>query len=201
MQLFWIQKKPSIKRVFNVMLDPIPDELLDSGAIRFEGDYIVFDCLEAKDGYFTIKRSEDVYLAWESDKNLPNGYNIWHKRNAKDTLTKTDKGYMEIPKKVMACPVTDNVEDIPDFIKSVRCNDDGSYDAQCGEYTLHATPKNYLWLCYNYEDFLKGAEPEIGALEKETDSTRQYFVIPTSDKREEFELMKYWDAGFDMTRL
>ena len=174
MREFWIQKKPALKQIFNVANDAVPEELLDSGAVRFEGNYVVYDNKEADAGYFTTEITPDTYLAWEEDPDMPNGYNIWHKRNAEKTVVKTDEGYFENPTPVLACEVTKDA--VPNFVKVIGKVDADKWLVKAHDYNMLITAGQFLWTCYNYEEFLKGAPADFAALELNTKSAKEYFV-------------------------
>lgn len=171
---FYIKKKAG-KEVTNVFRltgpESVPEHL--RSAVRFTDEGIFIDNVDNKVDYCE-KAAIGVVIAYETteDENL-NGWNLWVKSNAAETLDEKDGKFYQKPAIVEAQFITD---EFPEFIRGAKI----SYDAQakfpwsldCG-WAVVSGKSGDIWAKYGEKDGVIDAN--IIAVNQE-DTVSQYFV-------------------------
>lgn len=150
--------------------ESIPEHLRSSVTFCEDGRILIAN-VDNKVTY-TEEAKLGVVIAYETttDEHLPNGWNMWVKSNAAETLEERDGKFYQKPAIVEAQFVSD---EFPEFIRGAKIthNSDGSWSLDCGWAVVSGNIGD-IWAKYGVKNGVVDAN--IIAV-KQTDTINQYY--------------------------
>ena len=114
-----------------------------------------------------------VVIAWETttDPDLPNGYNLWVKGNAAETLEEKNGKFYQKPSIVEAKIISD---EFPEFIRGAKISPDGNGWSLVTPWATVSGKYGDIWAKYGVNS--KGEVDANIIAVSQTDTVNQYFV-------------------------